>query len=81
MILHVVSTTIKLLLASLAVGVALTFLDIAPKAVFRDIGLTPEDVVDYLDRGVRWAVPHIILGAIVTVPVWLIIHLFRPPRS
>lgn len=81
MILRFLSTTIKLLLASLVVGVALAFLDIAPREVFKDIGLTPEDVVNYLDRGVSWAVPHVILGAIVTVPVWLIVHMFRPPKN
>lgn len=81
MVLRFISTLVKITLASLLVGVALAFLDIKPEDVLRDIGLTPEELLSYLSRGVRWATPHVILGAIVTVPVWLVIYLFRPPRG
>jgi hypothetical protein len=81
MVLRFVSTFIKIVLASLLVGVTLAYLDIRPEDVLRDVGLTPQDIFSYLDRGLRWAMPHVILGAIVTVPVWLVIYLFRPPRG
>jgi hypothetical protein len=31
-------------------------------------------------RGIAWAMPHIMLGALVIVPIWLVVYLFRPPR-
>ncbi|MCB1436551.1 MAG: hypothetical protein KDJ46_05195 [Rhodobiaceae bacterium] len=79
--LRFISTIFKILLASLLVGVILAYLDISPEEVLKDFGLTPQDLISYLDRSMRWAVPHIIIGAIVTVPVWLVIYLFRPPRG
>lgn len=81
MVLRLISTVVKIVLASLIVGVALAWLDISPEEVLKDVGLTPHDILGYLDAGVKWAVPHVILGAVVTVPVWLVIYLFRPPRG
>ena len=81
MMLRFISTIFKILLASLLVGVILAYLDISPEEVLKDFGLTPQDLISYLDRSMRWAVPHIIIGAIMTVPVWLVIYLFRPPRG
>jgi len=81
MVLRFISTLVKITLASLLVGVALAFLDIKPEDVLRDVGLTPDELISYLSRSVRWATPHVILGAVVTVPVWIVIYLFRPPRG
>lgn len=72
---------IKLLAASLLVGVALSSLNITPNQVLQDLGLTPDEIMNYAQRGFRWAMPHIILGAIITVPIWLIMFLLRPPRG
>ena len=71
----------KILLASLLVGVALSALNITPEQILKDMGLTPEQLIDYGRRGLRWAVPHVILGALVTVPVGLVIYLLRPPSG
>lgn len=81
MVLRFISTLVKIMLASLLVGVALAFLDIRPEDVLKDVGLTPDDLLSYIGRSVRWATPHVILGAVVTVPVWIVIYLFRPPRG
>jgi hypothetical protein len=29
---------------------------------------------------VAWAMPNLTLGALIIVPVWLVVYLFRPPR-
>ncbi|MEP6281979.1 MAG: DUF6460 domain-containing protein [Nitratireductor sp.] len=34
-----------------------------------------------IERGVAWAIPNIVLGSMVIVPIWLVIYLLRPPRS
>jgi hypothetical protein len=37
--------------------------------------------MDLARQGVTWALPNLLLGALVIVPVWFLIYLFRPPRS
>ncbi len=81
MVYRLVSIVLKILLASLLVGVALSSLDITAANLLEDFGLTPEKIGNYARRGIRWALPHIILGALITVPIWLVMYLFRPPRG
>jgi hypothetical protein len=81
MIYRLSATVIKIALASLLVGVALSAMNITADQVLRDIGLTPERIMAMLQTGITWALPHLILGSMVIVPVWVIIYLFRPPRS
>lgn len=81
MLYRLAATVTKIGLASLVVGVLLSMLDITAEQVLTDLGITPERVLSLLQRGVDWALPHLILGSIVIVPVWLIIYLFRPPRG
>jgi hypothetical protein len=75
------SVFVKILLASLLVGVALSSLDITASQVLNDFGLTPERIANLARRGFNWALPNIILGALITVPIWLVIYLLRPPRG
>ena len=81
MVLRIFSTLIKILAASLVVGIILSYLEITPDQVLAEFGLTPDNIMAILLAGFNWAVPHLILGSIVTIPVWLIIYLFRPPRG
>ena len=30
-------------------------------------------------QGVAWALPNLLLGSLIIVPVWLLVYLFRPP--
>lgn len=78
---RLISIFIKILLASLLVGVALSSLNITASQVLQDFGLTPDQIMNYAQRGMRWALPHIILGAMITVPIWLVMYLLRPPRG
>lgn len=81
MLYRFISGTIKILLISFLVGLALSSLNITAAQILQDFGLTPEEIMDYARRGVRWALPHIILGALVTLPIWLVMYLLRPPRG
>ncbi|MGI9385351.1 MAG: DUF6460 domain-containing protein [Methyloligellaceae bacterium] len=78
---RLVATFIKILVASLLVGVALSSLSITPQQILKDLGLTPEQLMSYINRGFHWALPHIILGGLVTVPIWLVMYILRPPRG
>jgi hypothetical protein len=44
------------------------------------VGLSTERVEDYARKGFAWAASsNLLLGALVTVPIWFVIFLFRPP--
>ena len=45
----------------------------------REFGLSAERVEDYARRGLAWAWPNVLLGAMVIVPIWFLVYLFRPP--
>jgi len=78
---RLLSIVIKIALASLLVGVALSAVDITATQVLQDLGLTPERIMNVAQRGFNWAIPHVILGALITVPIWLVMFLLRPPRG
>lgn len=75
------ATIVKIAIASLITGVVLARLDLSAEQILLEVGLTPERVMNYLEEGTRWAIPNIVLGSVVVLPVWLLIYLFRPPRS
>jgi uncharacterized protein DUF6460 len=75
-----VRTLVKLVVASLILGSGLAYFGVTAEKVLRAVGLTPEQAMDFVRRGIEWAMPNITLGAIVIVPVWLVMYLFRPPR-
>lgn len=75
------SSLIKIAIASLITGVVLTKLDLSAEQILLELGLTPEVVMEQLEKGVQWALPNIVLGSMVILPVWLVVYLFRPPRS
>lgn len=75
------ATTAKIAIASLITGILLARLNLSAEQILLELGLTPERVITMLETGARWAIPNLILGSLVVVPVWLVIYLFRPPRS
>ncbi len=75
------STLVKIGIASLVTGAILTRLDLSADQILLELGMTPENVMLHLEQGFKWAMPNIILGSMVIVPVWLVVYLFRPPRG
>jgi Domain of unknown function (DUF6460) len=49
--------------------------------VLKDFGVTPDRIVDLLRQGFTWALPNLLLGSLIIVPVWLVVFLFRPPGA
>ena len=66
-------------MASLIVGTILTHFGITAEQLLKDLGMTPERLAELARQGVAWALPNVLLGALVIVPVWLLVYLFRPP--
>jgi hypothetical protein len=73
-------TLIKLLVASLIVGTIMAHFGITPDQLIKEAGLSQERVMELVRQGMAWALPNLVLGALVIVPVWFVIYLFRPPR-
>jgi Family of unknown function (DUF6460) len=72
-------TLVKVLVASLVAGVILNHFGITPDALIRYSGITRERLEELARQGIDWALPNVMLGALVIVPVWFLIYLFRPP--
>jgi hypothetical protein len=73
-------TSVKLTIASLIVGTIMAHFGITPEQLMREFGLSQERVMELARAGMTWALPNLILGSLVIVPVWFMIFLFRPPR-
>jgi len=72
---NVVGTIIKLLIASLIVGVILSWLDLDALGFLRWIGHSFHDIVAFFGEFARWALGPILVGAVLVVPIWLIFFL------
>jgi len=79
MLFPIFRTLVKVAVASLVVGAILGHFGIIADQLMRAAGLSVENIEDYARRGVAWALPNVLLGAMVIVPIWFLIYLFRPP--
>lgn len=81
MLFDLVSILWRLAAVSAAIAVILYFLGTDAQTVLAQIGATPEDVGALIARGWALALPNLMLGLIVIVPLWLIFFMMRPPRG
>jgi hypothetical protein len=70
---------IKVALASLVAGAIMTHFGITIDTMMKFAGLTPERVAELYQQGMAWALPNMLLGAMVIIPTWLLVALLRPP--
>jgi len=74
-------TLIKVTVASLVVGTVMAHFGITPDHLMKAAGLSQERVIELARQGVAWALPNLLLGSLVIVPVWFVIYLIRPPTA
>jgi len=77
----VTATIVKIVIASLLVGFALTFFDITPQGVLQTLGGTVKSIFEMILGFFRWALEYILIGAIVVVPIWLALWAWRKFRG
>ena len=70
-------TILKLTALSLIVGLVMAAFDVRPMEVFAAVGGAASDVFRRIISALQWAWRYIVLGAVVVVPFWLILCLFR----
>jgi hypothetical protein len=76
---HLTRTIVKVLLASLIVGTILAHFGLTAEDLMRAAGFSTERMQDMAREGLAWALPNLLLGSLVIVPVWFLAYLFRPP--
>jgi hypothetical protein len=72
-------TLVKVLIASLIVGTILGHFGITIDELIKTAGVSPDHIGELARAGFAWALPNLALGAVVIVPVWFVMYLFRPP--
>jgi len=70
---------VKVLIASLIVGTILAHFGIRTGELMKTAGMSPERIEALAREGLDWALPNLLLGSLVIVPVWFLFYLFRPP--
>jgi acetyl-CoA acetyltransferase len=75
----ILRTLVKVAVASLVVGTILAHFGITAEQLMREFGMSADRLEDYAQRGLKWAWPNVLVGAMVILPVWFVIYLFRPP--
>lgn len=71
----------KLTLASLIAGALMNLFGLSAERLLAAIGMTPAELWDHVVRFIAWAIPNVILGAVIILPLWFFTYLFLPPRS
>ncbi|MGY8961097.1 MAG: DUF6460 domain-containing protein [Alphaproteobacteria bacterium] len=72
---------VKILVASLLVGIILAALDIDPRNLLTSAQVAFEKLADMGVSFFNWAFTYILIGAVVVVPIWLITYLWRGVRN
>ena len=70
-------TVVKLLLASLAVGFALTMLDLTPQDLLLQVIERARGAFDWAAGHLGGAVSYALVGAVIVVPIWLLVSLAK----
>ena len=78
--LNFLSGLVKLIAVSLLVGALLSAMNLSAEIVLAHLGLTPERLA-LVEQGLGWALPNIILGTMVILPIWFVVFLLTPPRG
>src|SRR3954463_13968845 len=75
------SVIFRLLLLSILVGVILEVLGLDPLNVIESLRTLVRRVWDMGFEAVRWLARYLVLGAVIVLPIWLIVRLVRAPQG
>jgi hypothetical protein len=70
----VTGTIIRLVLLSIAVGIVFSALGITPANILDRLQLLIRRIADLGFGTIEWAFTYFLLGAVVVIPVWLIVR-------
>ena len=75
------SVALKIALASLLCGALLSAFDLSAAEMLARVGMTPEHIAELVRKAFAWALPNMVLGSMIIVPLWAIAYMLRPPRG
>lgn len=75
------SMVLKIGLASLICGALLSAFNLSAAEMLAKIGMTPDRILQLVQQALAWALPNIVLGSMIIVPLWAIAYMLRPPRG
>ena len=70
------SVIVKLIFLSLIVGAIMAFLGLTPRGLFSAIGNFVSSILNMGTDAIREVAQWVIAGALVVIPVWLLLRLF-----
>ena len=71
----------KLILLSILIGVVLSALGLDPLNIFASIQRLVRDIWNMGFDAVRWLWQYFLLGAVIVIPIWLILRFVRAPKG
>ncbi|MCK5750960.1 MAG: hypothetical protein KAH44_32385 [Oricola sp.] len=78
---NIFSVALKIALASLLCGALLSAFDLSAAEMLARVGMTPEHIAELVRKALAWALPNMVLGSMIIVPLWAIAYMLRPPRG
>ena len=78
---QLLSMVVKIALASLLCGALLSAFDLSAAEMLQKVGMTPERILEIVRTAAGWALPNMVLGSMIIVPLWCIAYMVRPPRG
>ncbi|HEY2134254.1 MAG TPA: DUF6460 domain-containing protein [Xanthobacteraceae bacterium] len=76
-----VSVLVRIILLSVLVGVILSALGLDPRDIWRSIERLVRSVWDMGWDAVVWVWRYFLLGAVIVVPIWLVVRLAKGSRG
>lgn len=77
MISTLISSAIKVAIACLIVGLILSAFGVDPWQIYAWVGATVDDAFAGFAGFFSWAWRYIVIGAVIVVPLWLLLFLLR----
>jgi hypothetical protein len=71
----------KLILLSILIGVVLSALGLDPWNIFASLQRLVRDIWNMGFDAVRWLWGYFLLGAVLVIPIWLILRVVRAPKG
>jgi len=71
----------KLVLLSILIGVVLSTLGLDPLNILSSLQRLIRDIWNMGFDAVRWLWQYFLLGAVIVLPIWLLVRLARAPRG
>jgi hypothetical protein len=71
----------RLILVSILVGVVLSALGLDPFDIVRSLERLAQSIWNMGFDGIRWIWRYLALGAVIVIPIWLILRLINAPRG